>query len=119
MPKFLEQSPAGHFKGKDPSVSKTKLETNWVPGAKVIYIGKAGDSGSSCLRQRIKQYLDFGQGKPVGHHGGRCIWQIESSNEFLVCWKKVEKQMPRDVERELIDEFTDKFGRLPFANLIR
>ena len=119
VPKFLEESPAGHFKGKNPSVSKAELEANWVPDSKVIYIGKAGGSGSSHLRRRIKQYVDFGQGKPVGHYGGRYIWQIDQSDELLICWKIVEDENPQDVERGAIDAFADDFGELPFANLVR
>lgn len=40
-PEFRVSSPAGRFKGKDPSVPVDRLATQWVDGAAVIYIGKA------------------------------------------------------------------------------
>ena len=40
-PTFLESSPAGHFKGKDPTAAISVLKQRWVPDTEVIYIGKA------------------------------------------------------------------------------
>jgi hypothetical protein len=37
-PTFIEISPAGWFKGKDPSVSVDELQRAWVPGAEVVYL---------------------------------------------------------------------------------
>ena len=42
MPEFLSHGTGGFFKGKDPNVSITELETNWVENTCVVYIGKAG-----------------------------------------------------------------------------
>lgn len=48
-PAFLEVSSGGHFKGKDPTVSRTVLAEHWVRQAQVLYIGKA----SKSLRTRV------------------------------------------------------------------
>lgn len=118
-PVFLEVSPAGHFKDKDPTVPVSKLRENWVCGTPVLYIGKAGDpTGEATLRSRLDQYLKFGAGRPVGHRGGKYIWQVRGSGSFVVCWKQTLNQVPREVERQLIEKFKAEYkGMRPFANL--
>ncbi|WP_208644989.1 hypothetical protein [Mucilaginibacter kameinonensis] len=114
---FLEVGCGGHFKGKNPNVSLQELKRNWVLGSQVIYIGKAGGEGrKSTLRTRLRQYLKFGHGKPVGHWGGRLIWQIQNSSDLIVCWKSLPSQEPREYEAELIRHFVSRFGQRPFAN---
>ncbi len=74
---FLAVNPGGHFKGRDPTVSVSRLEERWTPSADVVYIGRAGGNGQrSTLRSRIHSFMQFGLGKPCSHWGGRCIWQL-------------------------------------------
>jgi len=40
--RFLDKSLGGHFEGKDPKVLIAKLCKEWVDGATILYIGKAG-----------------------------------------------------------------------------
>jgi hypothetical protein len=110
-PVFLANSPAGRFKGEDPTVGKDALTANWVPGASIVYIGKADE-----LRRRLRQFADFGAGKPVGHWGGRLIWQLSDSETLLVAWKRTPGQVPREVEAGLISQFRAEHGKAPFAN---
>ena len=65
IPEFLSRGTGGFFKGKDPNVSITELETNWVENTCVVYIGKAGKlkNCKATIQSRLKQYLDFGAGK--------------------------------------------------------
>lgn len=115
---FLEVGSGGHFKGKDPNVLTSLLKTKWVKTARVIYIGKAGGLESKAtLQSRLKQYIKFGQGRPVGHWGGRLIWQIENSENLIVTWKTLISEEPREYEIKLIASFFDKYGKRPFANL--
>ena len=90
IPEFLSRGTGGFFKGKDPNVSITELETNWVENTCVVYIGKAGKlkNCKATIQSRLKQYLDFGAGKKSGHKGGRYIWQIKNSGNLLLCWKR-------------------------------
>ncbi len=117
-PQFLEKGSGGFFKGKDPNVSIAELENNWVDETIVVYIGKAGKEGSSAtLKSRLAQYFQFGQGKDVGHWGGRFIWQLKYSPDLVVCWKVLSSK-PREYEAELIQEFVSIYGVRPFANLV-
>jgi len=117
-PAFLEVGCGGFFKGKNPNVSIAELKFKWVPKSQVIYIGKAGGSSSSAtLHSRLKQYFAFGQGKAVGHYGGRYIWQLEKPRELIVCWKPTPDEEPRAAESSLMAEFVTQFGKKPFANL--
>ncbi len=112
-PEFMEVGTGGFFKGKDPNVSITELQNNWVNNTPILYIGKA-----TTLQKRLKQYMKFGQGKNVGHWGGRLIWQMKDSQEFIVCWKGLKNEEPRDIEEDLIKEFKKKHNdNRPFANL--
>jgi len=119
-PEFMEVGTGGFFKGKDPNVSITELQNNWVENSPVLYIGKAGGKGKSAtLQSRLKQYMQFGQGKNIGHQGGCYIWQLKDSQELIVCWKSLggDKE-PRSVEHEMIEKFKQKHnGMRPFANL--
>lgn len=110
-PKFLEVNPGGRFKCKDPTVAEEVLRVNWVAGAEVVYIGKADE-----LRRRLRQLADFGAGEPVGHWGGRLIWQLAESKNLLVAWKEAPDNAPELVEAALVADFRDVYGKPPFAN---
>jgi hypothetical protein len=110
-PRFLALSPAGWFKGRNPSLEPADLVDRWVSGAHVVYIGKAGTS----LRQRLTAYRRHGQRAPVGHWGGRLVWQV-GNPEYVVAWKVTEDER-REVERRMIAAFVAAYGRRPFANL--
>ena len=119
-PNFLQQSVGGHFKGKNPTVEVDELKLNWVDDTKVVYIGQAGGGNSKAtLHKRLKQYMRFGEGKPVGHWGGRYIWQLAHHRDLIICYKPLSYDDPRDIEKKLISEFESYYGRLPFANLVR
>lgn len=118
MNKFLAKGVGGYFKGKDPNINLDELSSKWVESSPVLYIGQAGGNNSSAtLRKRLKQYLDFGQGKPVGHFGGRLIWQLAHHQSLLVAWKVSTTNDPLDEEKKLIMQFSAFYKRLPFANL--
>jgi len=108
---FLTIGSGGYFKGKNPNISLAELEANWVENTKVVYIGKA-----TSLRSRLRDYFRFGQGKNIGHYGGRLIWQLENSSDLVVCWKSLTTD-PREFEADLIKQFITAFGCRPFANL--
>jgi hypothetical protein len=109
---FEEESCGGHFKDRDPSVSVSLLETKWVETAPVLYIGKANN-----LRRRLREYCVFGEGRRIGHWGGRFVWQLRGCQTLVVTWMPTPGEDPRKVEQEMISRFEATFGRLPFANL--
>jgi len=110
-PEFSNEGTGGFFKGKNPNVSISELQNNWVNNTPILYIGKA-----TILQSRLKQYMKFGQGKNIGHYGGRLIWQLKDSQDFIVCWKPIEE--PRKYEADLINDFKKEHNEeRPFANL--
>lgn len=116
-PEFRETGTGGHYNGKDPNVSLEKLNNAWVENTIVLYIGQAGGNCSQeTLNSRITTYLQFGQEKKVAHRGGRYIWQIENSDELVICWKKLKKLNPSYLEWKKIKEFIERYKKRPFAN---
>ena len=118
QPQFLNKSVGGHFKGRNPTVNLHELKSNWVNDTVVIYIGQAGGGSSNAtLYSRLKQYMRFGEGDPVGHWGGRYIWQLANHRDLIVCWKPTVRDDPRMIEKRLIQEFINIYNKRPFANL--
>jgi hypothetical protein len=76
----------------------------------VVYIGQGGN-----LRRRLTQLYRFGSGMPVGHWGGRYLWQLRDADALRIAWR-VEPD-PRGAEVALIAGFVVAHGSLPFANL--
>ena len=113
-PVFLPVGSGGHYKGKNPNVPIAELEGNWIPGEEIVYIGMT----RSSLRHRIGTYLRFGAGQPVGHWGGRYIWQLQDHEDLEFCWKAMPTGDPDQMESQLIDLFKQQHGgKRPFANL--
>jgi hypothetical protein len=115
--KFQCDSRGGHFKGRNPAVPVERLESKWVEGTLVVNIGKAGPTRKRTLRNRLAEFMRFGQREPVAHWGGRYIWQVADSRDLLVCWKATPDVHPRVEESRLITEFEAAYRKLPFANL--
>jgi hypothetical protein len=112
-PTYLDRSPAGTFRG-DPSVPRQALDANWVPGARVVYIGKANHGR---LRKRLEEFADFGRGGTRRHWGGRLIWQLDLSGELLVAWQVLPREIvAKSVESQMIATFRADWGKAPFAN---
>ncbi|MCP2038173.1 hypothetical protein [Chryseobacterium sp. HSC-36S06] len=119
IPEFVEVGTGGHFKARNPDVPIETLKDNWVDDSSIIYIGKAGaEDGSATLHSRLKQYFRFGQGEPVGHWGGRYVWQLKDCYNIIVCWKELPSGNPKHAEAALIAEFVKKYDKKPFANLV-
>lgn len=118
-PRFLARSPAGHFKGKDPTVTVAELDGLWVPGERVVYIGKAnaGTGGRRHLRKRLDEFRRFGAGQPVGHSGGRRIWQLADHDTLLVGWRVTPDAEAAALETQMLAAFRAYHGQLPFANM--
>ncbi len=117
-PTFLPRSAAARFRDTDPTLPIPELEGFWVPGAQVLYFGRARGPGvRSLLRQRVKRYLRFGHGRHVAHWGGRAIWQLGDRSALLVAWKPTPDDDPARAEARYQSQFEHHYGALPFANL--
>jgi hypothetical protein len=118
-PKFLDVSPAGWFKGKDPTIPVAELKALWVPGARTVYVGKAnlGSNGRRGLRKRLDEFRRFGSGEAIGHSGGRRIWQLADYADLLIGWRVTDDADARPTERTLIAAFRGRHGMRPSANM--
>lgn len=119
-PVFLSRNPAGWFKGEDPTVPVADLAEGWPIGAHCVYIGKAGPgkSGRRGLRKRIMELRQFADGRPVGHRGGRRIWQLADADDYVICWMRTPGLDPAAVEDDLIKSFVAVHGKRPIGNRI-
>lgn len=117
-PVFLDRSPAGWFRGENPTVPVAELEAAWPDGAHCVYIGKAGSgaSGGRGLRQRIKEFRQYGDGRPVGHQGGRRIWQLADADEYVLSWLPTPGWDPEVLEAQLLRAFVAEYGKWPIGN---
>ena len=120
-PQFLAKSTAGVFKKKDPSLKAEALDAEWVDGADILYLGKAGpgSKGNRGLRRQIQEFVDFGKGKPPGHWDGRLIWQLAGANKLIVAWKEHPVEQLAAAEAAHHAAFVTDYGRLPYANLVQ
>ncbi len=120
-PHFLKRSTAGIFKKKDPSLPAEAVIGEWVDGADILYIGKAGpgSKGNRGLRRQIQEFLDYGRGRPPGHWDGRLIWQLTHTDALIIAWKELAAEEVNDTEAAYHAAFVAEHGRLPFANLVR
>jgi hypothetical protein len=113
-PRFRSLSPAGWFKGRDPSLPADILRRKWVAGANVVYIGMSGEGARAGLRNRIRSLVRFGTGHATGHAGGRALWHLPDSDDLLIAWR--ETHGARAEEQRLLNRFREEYGSLPFGN---
>ena len=115
-PEFLTKGTGGLHKGKDLNYPVEELVEKWVYKEQIIYIGKTDQS----LRKRISAFMKYGSGYDVAHRGGRAIWQLSDSADFIVAWKVLpENVSAREIEFQLIQEFKSQhLGKHPFANWV-
>lgn len=118
-PTFLDVSPAGHFKGKDATLPVVELHELWVPGTRIVYIGKAdhGSRGERGLRKRLDEFRRFGAGEPVGHSGDGRIWQLAHHADLLVGRRVTEDTEAAQIESDMITRFRAHHGHRLFANM--
>jgi hypothetical protein len=115
-PKFRIPSTGGWFNGLDPDYPPDIIQANWVVGGHIVYVGKA--AGLVGLRRRLRQFIDFGCGKPVPHRGGRLLWHLQDSDELLVRWRTCAPHEAERAETTAITDFKRSHrGLRPFANM--
>ena len=97
-----------------------KLQTKWVTGTRVIYIGLAGRHRQRKLRTRIGELLRHACGSITSsgpHKGGEIIWQLDDWGRFeLFAMPTDDPPWPRRTEQTLIEAFSKRHEKLPFGN---
>ena len=115
-PEFIDPGTGGYFQDKEPNVSIDKLENHWVEDALIIYVGANKEGKKGNLKDRIELLLLFGDGENVGHYGGRLMWQIKDAEELKICWKDVADDKQEEEGKQMLAEFKQAHGKLPFAS---
>lgn len=119
-PRFLEHNAAG--KTRSFSEGLHALEQAWVPGAEVVYIGRAiWGSRRDGIHRRLKQYRRTGAGTADNHSGGVWIFQLEDWASLTLCWRASDNRSDKYIkalEHHLIADFASRpeYGKWPFAN---
>jgi hypothetical protein len=72
---------------------------------------------NTSLRRRVGALVKFSQGEPIGHRGGRYLWQLAGCQALLVAW--MAEPYCAGLEDALLGAFEGAHGQLPFANHIR
>jgi hypothetical protein len=97
-----------------------RLSEKWVVGAEVLYYGIAGARSNRSLNKRIKDLLSHAYGNTTDrgpHKGGEILWQLKGWHLFsLWVLPTAGPPVPRQTETALLDSFSCRYGRLPFAN---
>jgi hypothetical protein len=113
-PIWITPSPVGMTWRGDPTVTIAQLEANWVPGANIVYIGKAKQRR---MRKRLGEFLRFGEAREGRHEGGRLVWQLRGSWSLRVAWRILPDDVDAlAVETKTIGAFRAIYGKPPFAN---
>lgn len=111
-PQFFTTGTGGAYQKKDPNMPIATLKRKWVDNTSIMYIGE-----TSNLQDRISLYLNFGNGEPVRHWGGRYVWQLKDVNDMVVCWK-IAPNEHSDIKKMMLNKFKEEHnGSKPFANI--
>ena len=108
-PEFLDHSPGARKGDRDPTLGLDALEANWVEGADIVYLARAGS-----LRRRVRELLRFGAGGSMSNWGGRAVWQLGDVDELVLAWS--DSDDARRAEADLLKAFRAEHGKPPFAN---
>ncbi len=113
-PRFMPSSPAGRYRGMNPSVKPEVLEKRWVPGAVVLYVAAADGTGvRNQLQQRIKRSIRYGSGAAIGAEGGSALWQLADHRRLRFAWRAGEGAT--ELAAAMLAAFEARHGAPPFA----
>lgn len=121
---WIHRLPQMRIDGRRPTAAtlNARLRSFWVPGETVVYIGLAGTS----LASRVRQFYGTPLGNRAPHAGGHWLKTLRGIDAFQVTWAA--SATPGDHEDALLRAFARALPRsavahlprgttLPFANL--
>lgn len=108
---------AGKGKGKNAFYEITDLVNRYNKSEKkILYIGK-GEWKNNEGYNRLIEYLEYGNGIPKPHDGGRSIWQIKNNHKLNIFF--IPCQNATYYENQLIEQYKrENNNNAPLANRV-
>jgi hypothetical protein len=106
QPEFLDSNVIDKW----PPYPSAQLRERWLTDVSVVYIGKA--EGKVGLHRRVGAFSR----QATNHSGGRSLWQLVTSRDFLVAWLETPGESALAVEQRYLQSFKAEHGSYPFAN---
>ena len=98
------------------SGSYIEKQSHWVDNARILYIGTSSDlEVDATISDCVKSLADL-ESMYSRTENDNILHSLIAKNELLVCWKSVSQDNLAIFKAQLIDDFRNYYGKVPFLN---